>query len=263
MSGKIKLRPIDNPSEELKAVQRKILSNLLGNIAIPDYLHGAAKGRTIKTNAAAHLGARVVVKMDIKGFFQNVTNNHVYRIWKETLKCSPPVAKLLTRLTTYRRHLPQGAPTSSALANIYLGDVLPQIIRRCEKEVVSPSAYVDDIMFSGDNARAMMEPTREMLAMDGFSFPCKKRKVMGPRSSKVSTGVRLGRYRIRATKEKLSDIRAGIHKIALGIQLPGGRKKYLTSIEAKIRHIESLCEDDGRKLRLQLRTALIGRVAHV
>ena len=256
VDGKKKPRHIDNPSLELKKVQRRINRVLLKPLLLPQYLHGAAPGKTIKTNAATHIGSKTVVKMDITSYFPNLSNNHIYRVWTDVLGCSPRIGRILTQLTTYNRHLPQGAPTSSALANIYLSTVMPAIVMTSRLKQVVPSAYVDDVIFSGDNSRQMMEPMRQTLAEDGLKLASKKRKVLGPKKAKILTGVRLGRDEIRAPYEKIKDLRAGIHKLTLGIPLPKGKKMYLESIHAKLRHIESLCARDGAKLRKQLALAL-------
>lgn len=246
-----KKRPIDNPQVELKLIQRKILKRLLDPIIVPDFLYGAVKGRDIVSHAARHLGARTAVKMDIKSFFPNVTNLHVYQTW-QMLGCSPKVAGLLTKLTTFERHLPQGAPTSSALANLYIASLYPPISAMCDENQVKPSAWVDDLTFSGQKARDLMEPTRRILAANGFRLSPKKREILGPRSQKVICGVRLGASELRAPKKKLSDIAAGIHKLEIGLVNGDDRKEYLRSLVARIRHIERVCPRDAKKLSIRL-----------
>jgi RNA-directed DNA polymerase len=250
--GKPKLRSIDNPSVKLKNVQRKILRRLLADLAIPDFLHGAAKGKTIRSNAEAHLRSNVVVRMDITNYFPNVTNDHVYRVWRDTLGCSPPIANLLTKLTTFQRHLPQGAPTSSALANIYLSSIYRPIEKRCIDADVEKTAYVDDLIFSGENSRLLMEPTRQLLAKEGLKLSARKREILGPRDVKIITGNRLGAGRVRAPRSKLKDIRAGIHKIKLGLIPANEMSKYVDSLRARIRHIASICAQDARSLQEKL-----------
>jgi RNA-directed DNA polymerase len=247
-----KQRPIDNPSKELKRLQKLIDTKLLKPLALPNYLHGAVRKRTIKTNALEHLGAKTLVKMDITQFFPNVHNTHVYRIWTSVLGCSPRIGNLLTKLTTYKRRLPQGAPTSSSLANIFLASSIPAIEIESRAKDVRPSAFVDDLAFSGEKARDLMEPTRQRLAQDGLKLASKKRKIYGPKDSKTIAGVRLGGSTTRMPHEKMKDFRAGIHKLALGVSVPKGRKKYLGSIQAKIRHASTICESDGKKLQRQL-----------
>jgi len=247
-----KKRPIDNPCAELKVIQKKIATILLGGPGTPDFLHGSVKGRTIKTNMAAHQAAEVMVKMDIKSYFVNVTEDLVFRVWHRELKCSRAVAELLTQLTTFNGHLPQGAPTSSALANIYLSSAFGSLLGQSRELGVTPGAYVDDIQFSGPNARLMMEPTRKRLARDGFSFPNKKREVMGRYKSKIVAGIRAGKDGPRAPKNKLSDLRAGFHKLKLGLVPEHERPAYIQRLAARISHINQICPKDAAKYQALL-----------
>jgi Reverse transcriptase (RNA-dependent DNA polymerase) len=247
-----KKRPIDNPCDELKEIQRKITAKLLGGSDVPEFLHGSVKGRTIITNMAAHHDAYVLVKMDIKSYFVKVTDDLVYRVWHHELQCSEAVAKLLTALTTFKGHLPQGAPTSSALANIYLSSAFGSILRQSGNLGVTPGAYVDDIQFSGANARLMMEPTRRRLARDGFSFPNKKREVMGRYDPKIVAGIRAGKDGPRAPKKKLSDLRAGFHKLELGLVADAEKAAYIKRLAARVSHINQICPKDAAKYQVLL-----------
>jgi hypothetical protein len=247
-----KLRSIDNPSHELKRVQRKIARHLLGHLETPDFLFGAVKGRTIHTNAARHHGARLIVKMDIKRYYPSVSNTHVFRVWRYELGCSLDVARLLTRLTTYERHLPQGAPTSSILANIYLASVFGPILELCSELDVKPGAFVDDLIFSGDRARQVMEPTRKLLGRDGFSFSAAKREILGSRSEKQVTGIREGGDGPRAPYKKLGDLRAGFHKLRIGVIPEKERPDYIKRLAARVAHIHNICPKDAAKFMTQL-----------
>jgi RNA-directed DNA polymerase len=249
-----KLRSIDNPSPELKHLQRKIARNLLGHLKAPDFLYGAVKGQTIHTNAALHHGAKLIVKMDIKSYYPNVTDTHVFRVWRHELGCSLEVSRLLTRLTTYERHLPQGAPTSSVLANIYLASVYEPILDKSEELGVKPGAFVDDLIFSGDRARQLMDPTRKLLGRDGFSFSAAKREILGPRDQKVITGIRAGKDGPRAPRNKLSDLRAGFHKLKIGLVPEAARPDYIKRLAARVAHINNICPKDAATFIKQLET---------
>lgn len=193
-----------------------------------------------------------MVKMDIKGYFVNVTEDLVYRVWHRELKCSEEVARLLTQLTTFNGYLPQGAPTSSALANIYLSSVFGPLLSLSRELGVTPGAYVDDIQFSGPNARLMMEPTRRRLARDGFSFPNKKREVMGRYKQKIVAGIRAGKDGPRAPKNKLSDLRAGFHKLELGLVPDDEKPAYIRRLAARVSHINQICPKDAARYQALL-----------
>ena len=80
------------------------------------------------SNASPHQGAAIVVKLDLKDFFPTVHYRRVRGLF-QWLGYNADVANTLAGLTTYRPKLedgtvlwpgvlPQGAPTSPALANL-------------------------------------------------------------------------------------------------------------------------------------------------
>lgn len=56
----------------------------------------------------------------------------VFRFFSSQLKLGPKVAGILTRLTTKGGHLPTGAPTSDALANLILSPADEEVVRLAE-----------------------------------------------------------------------------------------------------------------------------------
>lgn len=242
-----KPRNIDNPSAVLKAVQKKILEKLLKPVMLPNFLFGGVAKLSIKEHAGAHLGSSCVVKMDVKSYYPNVTSRHVYSVWHEVLGYSPSIAALLTKLTTYEWHLPQGAPTSPALANLYLASIYTPVLESCSVSAILPTTWVDDLIFSGPNARSIMEPVRRIFAEHGFKLSHKKRFVLGSHDSKVVTGIRLGAHEIRAPKDKLHDLRAAIHKLEIGMSAAEAEKQ-IRSVKGKLNHIRSICLRDASKL---------------
>jgi hypothetical protein len=82
-----KLRRIDEPVGCLKAVQKRIQSLLPSKL--PDHILGGVKGVGVLHNVRLHLGAKVLVTLDIRDFFPSVTTDHVYNVWHNLLECSP------------------------------------------------------------------------------------------------------------------------------------------------------------------------------
>lgn len=135
-SGAIRL--IEAPKPRLKEIQRQILGRILDKIPPHPAAHGFIQSRSVKTFVAPHLGQSVVLKMDLKDFFPSITGARVQTIFR-MLGYPESVADLLggpctnavprriwpagsdnARLIHTRPHLPQGAPTSPALANVAL-----------------------------------------------------------------------------------------------------------------------------------------------
>lgn len=256
-----KTRDIDNPSEALKAVQKKILDRLLLPVKLPHFLFGGVSPFTVNEHAAQHLGHRTVVKMDIKSYYPNMTNRHVYIVWRQVLKYSPAISGLLTQLTTYDWHLPQGAPTSPALANLFLASIYSPIIEACAGRGITATAWVDDLIFSGEEARSVMELVRKTLASNGFKLSPQKRVILAGRDAKIITGIRLGAGRIRAPKDKVRDLRASIHKLEIDRIQKHAKTKYLVRLRGQLKHIEGICAADAAPLKRQLERA-IGKWSH-
>jgi RNA-directed DNA polymerase len=255
-----KLRPIDNPREQLSFAQKRIYRRLLKPICFPEHILGAVPKRSVRDNAERHLNSQtVLVTLDIKQCFPSITNVHVYNIWRTLLECSTPVAKLLTRLTTFRRRLPQGAATSPLLANLFVWMVDEPIRRRCTDMGVAYSTWIDDLAFSGDRAREMIQPTASLLTEYGLRLKRSKIKIMGPRAIKLLTGTRLGSERVRAPKEKLSRIRSGIHKLRTGLVRTQDEEKHIRGLVGQLRFIHQLCPSDVRPCAEDLMAVIKGQ----
>ncbi len=251
-----KVRQIDNPSKALKAVQSKILDRLLKPVELPHFLFGAVAKRCVAKHAFEHLDRGPIVKLDIKSYYPNVTARHVYGVWRNVLNCSSAVSSLLTKLTTYDWHLPQGAPTSPALANLFLASIYAPVIEACSAKGVVATAWVDDLIFSGRDARSVIKVVRKTLAANGLKLPGRKRHILPGDDAKIITGVRLGAGRIRAPREKVRDTRAAIHKIQTGRIVTSDLDGYLESLKGKIGHVDRLCAADAKPLNRQLAKAI-------
>lgn len=142
-------RPIDIPDAGLKAVQLRI-ATLLARITPPDWLFNPVKGRSYVDNAAYHKGARAFWLLDIADYFPSCTANNVAHFFRRELECSPDVAAIMVRLTTWNQCLPQGSPCSPILA--YFSNIA--LWRDVEALVLGNglrhSLYADDLTISGD-----------------------------------------------------------------------------------------------------------------
>lgn len=247
-----KFRHIDNPREQLKAVQNRILDRLLAPVELPHFIFGAVRNRCVRGHAREHHGATTLVKMDLRAYYPSITNRHVFYVWKELLHCSPRIASLLTKLTTYDGHLPQGAPSSPAIANILLASIYSPILQKCEEFNITATAWVDDLIFSGGGARAVMQIVRSTLASYGLRLSSKKTCILNSHAAKVVTGARLGKNGLRACKLKLREIRAGIFNLERGRFTAQGRAKDLQRLRGQIAFVKSLCPSDAIRLTQSL-----------
>jgi hypothetical protein len=248
-----KKRKIDNPVSQLKDIQRRILKSILSEVELPSFMFGAVSGKTLLGHADVHVAnqASALVHMDISSYYPNVTCFHVYFVWSVVLGCPPPVAKILTELTTFEWHLPQGAPTSPAIANILLASIYAPVCLASERAGLTITTWVDDLIFSGPSAWKIMETVRATLAANGFKVAPQKREILGPKAEKLITGVRLGRFHPRAPHKKMHDLRAAIHRLATGRVDPDDIDKYRKNLSARIAHIASINAGDVTLLKRQ------------
>ncbi|HBC89042.1 MAG TPA: hypothetical protein DCZ94_19045 [Lentisphaeria bacterium] len=142
-------RIIEPPHKNLKELQRKLLDTTLIHLRCDDSLF-ARKGTNTVDAVIPHISKPILITMDIKNFFPSVSHFQV----KTALKSRgipDDVAKLITRLTTHRHHLPQGAPTSVELGRLVMHPVALEVKRALDATGTNYafSMYVDDVIISG------------------------------------------------------------------------------------------------------------------
>lgn len=182
-------RLIEEPKPLLMHIHRVLLREILNAIPAHPAAHGFRRGRSTLTYAADHSGRRVVVHLDLEDFFGSILAGRIYGIYR---RCGypEPVAHLLTGLVTnsvprpvwasaplpastamngaHRRlgrhlahpHLPQGAPTSPALANLAAFGLDRRLAALAEASGLCYSRYADDLAFSSARHRRDHELAR-------------------------------------------------------------------------------------------------------
>ena len=136
--------------EPLKSILRKIRNRILIKVTYPDYLQGSIKGRSPKTNAQIHVGAKCLIELDIADFFPSITRDQVYRTFRYFFNFSEEISSLLADLITHQGKVPQGSPVSSDIANLVLcwDGRESQLVDDLKKRGLRVSRYVDDVAIS-------------------------------------------------------------------------------------------------------------------
>lgn len=150
LDGTIKTRTFRNPSTFLKEIQRRIKRNILDEIAFPDCVHGGRKGRSNITNAKPHQGKKYIFETDLQEFYPNVPKEKVYQAFLH-IGYSSHISHWLTVLTTKSNELPQGSPTSTALANLVFLNTDKKLLHLCNERQITYTRYIDDLTFSSQN----------------------------------------------------------------------------------------------------------------
>lgn len=137
-----------NPSHRrLKVLQKRIQKDILNQLPLPDYAYGAVKGRDNVGNTTQHKGKRYKFATDLRNFFPSVNNRQVNRMFLNH-GFSPTVARILTRLTTYKGKVPQGAPTSSSIANLVFAETGNKLNKLAQGNNITFTTFIDDLAFS-------------------------------------------------------------------------------------------------------------------
>lgn len=145
--GEYCTRTINPPKQELKIIQKRINTYLVEHITMPKYAFGGVKGKDNIQNARFHKGQKYVFQTDLKDFFPLITHKMVYKMFVLN-GFSPDVASLLTKLTTFKGHLPQGSPTSTTIANLVFVPCGDEIKSIAEREGLRFTTFVDDVTIS-------------------------------------------------------------------------------------------------------------------
>jgi hypothetical protein len=128
----------------------------------------------------------------------------------------------------------------------------------CERLGIRYSSWVDDLAFSSDNPRNILDTVVASLQRSGFAISRRKLAIMGPREREILNGVLLGIFP-SISRDKISGIRSGIHKLRTGEVPPQDADRYVRSLRGSISHIQSIAPRKARVLSTQLDAALFMR----
>lgn len=168
--GKIKTRDVAIPEYYLKKCQKKI-HQLLSEFSLPISMYGGIKNKNNTSNAIFHLNQSFFLTIDLKDFFKRISHHQVHKMFLN-LGCSIGVAHTLTKLTTIGGSLPQGAPSSTVIANLIFRDTAIELEEYALANGLRYSNFVDDQTFSAE--KDFQELTAQILFIlrkNGF-LPC-------------------------------------------------------------------------------------------
>jgi len=218
-------RTIDQPSKQLKAMQRWLLAYCLNGLPVHPSAMAYQKDKSIFDNASLHAASRYLLRMDCKDFFPSITENDL----KLLIAARPSMfstwlpfeIELFCKLVCKNGRLTIGAPTSPALSNAVCYDMDTQLSEISTKLGVTYSRYADDLFFSAKLPKilATLEPIVSVTVATltfprGVSINSGKTRRSSKRGTRRVTGITLGSdgkaYVGRQLKRK---IRSMIHRV--------------------------------------------------
>lgn len=178
------------PDALLRTIQRNLLHHVLEEFQISEFACAYKKGTSIVDNARPHVGAKLVLKLDIQDFFDQITWILVYQNAFPGTHFPPAIRKMLTEFCCVRGRLPQGAPTSPTVSNLVMRPFDVHMGEWCREREIRYTRYCDDLTFSGVFApEEVIRKVRGFLQVYGFELNRKKTRVLDRGNAQSVTGI--------------------------------------------------------------------------
>jgi hypothetical protein len=271
-------RLIEQPKRLLKETQRRVLRAILDAVPAHAAAHGFRRGHSAITHARAHTGREVVLRIDLEDFFASIPAGRVYGLFRGAgypeevaadltglvtnvvpsgTWASAPAPRAAGAVAAHHRlgrrlaapHLPQGAPTSPALANLCAYRLDCRLAGLADAFEATYTRYADDLVFSGGGrlhaTSALVRALAEAVVRDeGFR----------PNRRKTALLTRAGRQRVcgvvvnehpNLARADYDRLRAELHRAASRGADEAARARLL----GRIAWAEALNPARGAKLR--------------
>jgi len=198
-------RLLEKPKPRLKSIQKSLLKDILNRVPVHASAHGFCRGRSCRTSVMPHLDQDVLLRLDLKNFFPSINSARVEAVFR-SLGYPSGVSSVLAGLCTHRtsahlsgrafqqlpwdsrkllsgRHLPQGAPTSPALANLCAWHFDSRLHGLTQRLDLHYTRYADDLAISGTINRHYLAKTVQPLIgaialEEGFRLNYRKTRSM-------------------------------------------------------------------------------------
>ena len=245
-------RTIYEPNSILKQIQKQILINILNNKAISKYAKAYHKGIQLKDNAIPHVNKEIILKLDIRNFFENISFLDIYNSCFSIEYFPKSVGMILTYLCTYNDHLTQGCPTSAYISNLVMKEFDEELGAWCELNDISYTRYSDDMTFSGSfHPNILITKVRNLLYKLGLELNDEKIHIVHRSSSQNVTGIVVNdkiqvniKYRNKIRQEiyyiKKFGLKSHLEKCKISIN----SIKYLNMLYGKILYVLQIDESN-------------------
>lgn len=231
-------RTICAPSKGLKAIQI-CLNLILQQIYKPrEVVHGFIPGKSIVSNAEAHLRSKYVFNIDIKDFFVSIDQARIWGRLKAApynlshtngrqhlanmisiLCCCEMTVRRLVNESEFslmsKRVLPQGAPTSPLIANIICEKLDKRLSGVAKRFEVKYSRYADDITFSSQHHTYgadgdFIKEVRRVIEGQGFQLNVNKTRLQNEKFHQSVTGITVNN-KLNVNKRFVEKLRIWLH----------------------------------------------------
>jgi hypothetical protein len=273
-------RKISAPKRKLKYLQTWVLENVLNCVPIGDSAHGFIKNRSIVSNAGPHVGADMVINVDLKDFFPTIDYKRVKGLM-EALGYSEQLATIFALICTQsetetvqmdgvtyyvqngNRFLPQGSPASPAISNLIAYRLDRKVQGLARKMNFTYTRYADDLSFSTSKEHVktghkLLYFLKQIIESEGFIMHPEKTQIMRKGGLQKVTGIVVNE-KPNVERTQLRKFRSLLHHIETEgwkDQKWGKAKHLINAIEGYICYVSMVNRTKGDLFREQLKKVI-------
>lgn len=247
----------------MRVAQYKILTKILNDIEVPDYIYAFEIGKNIPNMAQRHVNKKVVISLDIKDFFPSIKQETI-KNYLVGIGFGEPAALTVAELCTYKFFVPQGALTSPKVSNIIAAYTFgPEVKNYCDQHGWTVTIYADDITISSDeyidDASTVITNIQAMVNKYGFRINHRKTKIMTHKVRQWVCGVVTNVKTNLLRKDRLT-LRAIVHNIGKnGIEAEAAKNnltpdEFTNKLQGKINWFRQLNPQLGGTLFEKFKT---------
>lgn len=276
-------RLLEAPTALLRAVLRRLVSEVLVWVPLHPAAYGFVRGRSALDHARQHVAADLVVCLDLRHFFATVTANRVSGLFRR-MGYPDGVLPTLTGLVTHRTpvrvlsampaggdvsarallrsrlraaHLPQGAPTSPGLANLVCFTLDRRLAGYAAAAGATYSRYADDLTFSGPGrlrTARLVQTVSAIVREEAFLPNPAKTRVRRSTERQLVTGIVVNEQ-LGVPREEEDRLRAVLHDAGRSgpdLANRGQHPDFRAHLEGRVSWVEAVNPVRGARLRRQL-----------
>ncbi len=279
-------RLIELPKLRLKQLQRHILHEILNRIPPHEAAHGFRSGHSIHSFVAPHVAQEMLLRLDLRDFFPNISRARVIALFL-TAGYPEPIALRLGGICTngvptailderpavqtlpfpeqfrlrklYQApHLPQGAPSSPALANLAAHRLDCRLSGLADSARAHYTRYADDLVFSGGKDFARSAEQFAVLVCtialeEGFEVQIRKTRLMRKSVSQHAAGLVLNQ-KANIPRREYETLKAILHncvRFGPASQSRQAHPDFQAHLLGRIAHLATVNPTRAHQLRAQ------------
>lgn len=207
-------RPISEPLPTLKNIQLWILNNILEKQPVHPFAKAYVPLKKLKENAKYHTRQKIVIALDVHNFFPSIELEQIVQIFFK-IGYAKKISFLLAKLCCLNNCLPQGAPTSPYISNLYMYYFDEKVMNYCREKGIIYTRYADDLTFSSKeniDIHYLIEFVKDELRQKNLSLNTRKTRIMHEYDSQIVTGVLVNK-RMRLPRIKRYELRQEMYYV--------------------------------------------------